>query len=275
MSHSPLLLITGGAGGVATALRPELRAAGLRLRLFDRAPVPAPVAGQEEAVLGSLADGTALAAAMQGAQGVLHLAGCTTDAGWESQVADSMLGSIQLFEAARAAGVPRVIYASSNHVVGMYPRARRITEQALPRPDSRYGVAKAFGESLGAFFADKYGLGVLCIRIGNVADRPVDRRRLSIWISPRDLAQLVLIGLRHPALGFRVVYGVSGNARSFYEATEAHALGYRPADEAEPHAARILAEDPPPAGPADAGEVAQGGSFAAAEFVGDPARLLR
>lgn len=271
---NPLLLITGGAGGVARALRPELRAAGLRLRLFDRVPVPDPLAG-EEVVVGSLADTALLEGAMQGVQGVLHLAGCTSDAGWEAQVADSMLGSIQLFEAARAAGVPRVIYASSNHVVGMYPRSRRIAEQALPRPDSRYGVAKAFGESLGAFFADKYGLGVLCIRIGNVGDVPVDRRRLSIWISPRDLAQLVLIGLHHAELGFRVVYGVSDNARSFYEATEARALGYRPADQAEPHAARILAEDPPPAGPADAGEVAQGGSFALAEFVGDPARLLR
>jgi uronate dehydrogenase len=179
-------------------------------------------------------------------------------------------------EAARAAGVERLVFASTNHAVGMYPRWRRLRAETTPRPDSRYGVTKAFGELAGAFFADKYGLRVLCIRIGSVAPAPLDRRRLSIWISPRDLAQLVHIGVEHPALRFAVVYGISDNARSFYDDAAARALGYRPQDRAEDHAAAILARDPyPPAdAPPDAGEVAQGGDFAAAEFAGDPGRLL-
>ena len=266
------LLITGGGGLVARLIRPHLLEAGIRLVLLDRAPI-AHLAAGETSILADLADRNALATAMQGVDGILHLAGCTTDADWEAQVADSVWGTINLLEAARASGVRRVVYASSNHAVGMYPRAQKLAEDAQPRPDSRYGVGKAFGEIIGAMFADKYDFDVLCIRIGNVADKPVDRRRLSLWISPRDLAQLVRIGLETPGLGFRTLYGVSGNERSFYEDGEARRLGYRPQDASEPFAAETLAQDPAPVPPTTPDEIAQGGSFASAEFVGDPLRL--
>jgi uronate dehydrogenase len=268
------LLITGGGGLVARLIRPHLRAAGIELRLLDRAPI-VEMSDGESAVLADLSDMGALADAVRGMDGILHLAGCTADADWPAQIVDSVQGTINVFEAARAAGVSRVVYASSNHAVGMYPRAQRIAEDAMPRPDSRYGVAKAFGETIGALFADKYAFDVLCVRIGNVAERPVDRRRLSIWISPRDLAQLVRIGLATPDLGFRIVYGVSGNSRSFYRDDTARALGYAPEDSADRHAAEILAQDPPPDPPLTPGEIAQGGSFVDAEFVGDPVRLSR
>lgn len=268
-----MLLITGGAGGVATMLRPHLRAAGLALRLFDRR-MPEDV-GPDEVVLGDLADTDRLTAAVQGCDAVIHLAGCVSDAPWTELVAGSVTGCIALFEAARAAGVSRVVYASSNHAVGMHPRSRRLDESVALRPDSRYGVGKAFGELLGAFFADKYDMRVLCIRIGSAANEPIDRRRLSIWISPRDLAQLVLIGLRNPALRFAVVYGVSDNARSFYDNRVAELLGYQPQDRAEEYATEILLDDPYPASdkPPAPGEFAQGGDFAQGEFVGDPTRL--
>ncbi|MDB5370556.1 MAG: putative UDP-glucose 4-epimerase [Roseomonas sp.] len=275
MDRRQTLLITGGAGNVAALLRPHLRAAGFALRLLDRRQAQGLTEG-EDAVVADLADDAALAAALSGCHAVLHLAGCTTDAPWPEQVSGNVNASIAVFEAARAAGVERVIYASSNHAVGLYPRERRLDDAVVPRPDSRYGVGKAFGELLGAFFADKYGMRVLCIRIGSAEPAPIDRRRLSIWVSPRDLAQLVRIGVEHPALRFSIVYGVSDNARSFYDNAAATRLGYRPLDRAEDHAAAILARDPPPAGDAtsDAGEVAQGGSFARDEFVGDPRRLF-
>ncbi|UFN48278.1 NAD(P)-dependent oxidoreductase [Roseomonas sp. OT10] len=272
MPEAARLLITGGAGRVATLIRPHLRTAGMRLRLLDRQPVE-DLEADEEAVSADLSDPEALRAAMAGCGAVLHLAGCTTDAPWPEQIADSVAGCANLFEAARAAGVERVVYASSNHAVGFYPRDRRVGSDVTLRPDSRYGVGKAFGELLGAFFADKYGMRVLAIRIGSAEPAPLDRRRLSIWISPRDLAQLVRIGVTHPGLRFAAVYGVSDNARSFYDNGVAEALGYRPLDRAEDHAAAILARDPPPAVPLPAGEVAQGGTFAEAGFVGDPARL--
>lgn len=94
-------------------------------------------------------------------------------------------------------------------------------------------------------FADKCGPRVLCIRIGFVEDRPIDQRRLSIWSSWRDLAQLVRIGLDHPQLRYEVVYGVSGNARGFFDNAAAFRLGYRPQDAAEHYAAAVLAQVTP------------------------------
>ena len=94
------------------------------------------------------------------------------------------------------------------------PRYHHIGTDVTVRPDSRYGVSKAFGEALGALYADKHGLRVLCLRIGNVGDQPLDQRRLSIWISPEDLAQLVRIGLEHPDLRYEIFYGASDNERS-------------------------------------------------------------
>lgn len=237
------VLITGAAGLVGSGLRRELAADGLRLRLFDRQPVKA-LAPHETAVLGDISDVSLLTSAMQGVRAVVHLAGCTTDAPMQDQLAGNVVGAFNVFEAARQAGVERVIYASSHHVVGYYPRRRRIGTDVLLRPDSRYGLTKAFGEQVGAMFADKYGLRVLCVRIGFVEDRPVDQRRLSIWSSWRDLAQLVRIGLNHPQLRYEVVYGVSGNARGFFDNAAAFRLGYRPQDDAEQHAAAVLAQVP-------------------------------
>jgi nucleoside-diphosphate-sugar epimerase len=74
-----------------------------------------------------------------------------------------------------------VVFASSNHAVGFYPRHHRIGTDVTARPDSRYGVSKVFGEAVGALYADKHGLGVTCLRIGNFGDKPLDHRRLSIW----------------------------------------------------------------------------------------------
>src|SRR5207237_1243478 len=110
-----------------------------------------------------------------------------------------------------------------------------IDHRAAPRPDSRYGVSKAFGEALGSLYADKYGMEVVCMRIGNVNPRPMDKRRLSIWLSPRDLAQLVSIAIDRPGIRFEIVYGVSGNKRRWYDNSNAERLGYRPQDDSEPY----------------------------------------
>lgn len=265
------ILITGAAGVVGTGLRRELAADGQVLRLLDRQPI-ADLAAHEEAVQGDLADGEALRRAMQGVRAVVHLAGCTTDADIEAQIEGNVRGAWNLFEAARDAGVERVVFASSHHVVGYYPRRRRIGTEVLLRPDSRYGLTKGFGEQVGAMFADKYGLRVLCIRIGYADDRPVDRRRLSIWTSWRDLAQLVRIGLTHAQLRYAVVYGVSNNTRGFFDNEAAFRLGYRPQDDAEQHAAAVLAEVPPE-DPALVGSHAMGGWGANNDYVGPVDRI--
>ncbi len=265
------VLITGAAGIVGTGLRRQFAADGRPLRLVDRLPVAA-LASHETGIVADIGDLGAMREAMQGVRGVIHLAGCTTDAGIEEQIEGNVRGAWNVFEAARQAGVERVVYASSHHAVGYYPRRRRIGTEVLLRPDSRYGLTKGFGEQVGALFADKYGLRVLCVRIGFVNDEPVDRRRLSIWSSWRDLAQLVRIGLDHPALRYAVVYGVSGNTRGFFDNQAAFALGYAPQDDAEAFAAQVLAEVPPE-DPALVGTHAMGGWGANNEYAGDIGRI--
>ena len=105
---------------------------------------------------------------------------------------------------------------------------------------------------------------MLCIRIGNVADAPVDVRRLSIWVSARDLTRLVEIGIEHPELRYEIVYGVSDNARSWWDNANAVRLGYRPQDRAEDHAEAVLARART-ADPESVAERVQGGDFAVIE----------
>ncbi|MGH8033068.1 MAG: NAD-dependent epimerase/dehydratase family protein [Luteimonas sp.] len=266
------ILITGAAGIVGRALRRELVAQYGRVRLLDVQPITDLDPG-EEAVVASVTDRMALLEAMRGVDGVVHLAACSTaDADIEQQISGNVVGSFNVYEAARQSGVERVVYASSHHVVGNYPRRSRVGSDALLRPDSRYGLTKCFGEQAGALYADKYGLRVLCIRIGNASDKPIDRRRLAIWVSWRDLAQLVDIGLTHPSLRYAVVYGVSDNERSFFDNSVAHKLGYRPVDRAEDHAGEVLAGLPPE----DMNEVGShviGGTFANSEFVAPIERI--
>lgn len=262
------LCITGAAGGIATHLRREL---GDRyaLRLCDLRPVT-DLAPHESFVQAELENLGALTEAMRGADAVLHLGGLSMEGAWDEVLSSNIAGGYNAFEAAHRAGVRRFLFASSNHAVGFYRRDEVIDHEVPLRPDSRYGVSKAFGESLGRLYADKYGLEVLCLRIGNVNPRPLDERRLAIWLSPRDMAQLVAIGVEHPDIRFEVVYGVSGNRRSWYDNRNAHRLGYRPQDDSETYAAEVLAAAPRE----DArGAPFQGGAFVHEESFANPAPL--
>jgi uronate dehydrogenase len=261
-----VVLITGAAGGVAGHLRREL-AGRYELRLSDVRPLPDRAPGERfaKADLARLPD---VVRVTRGVDAVIHLGGYAVEGPWPDILEANVVGCYNLFEAARRNGVRRVLFASSNHAVGFYRRDERIDDRAPPRPDGRYGVSKVFGEALGRLYADKYGLEVLCVRIGNVNPAPVDARRLSIWVSPRDLAQLCVIGLEHPDLRFEIVYGISGNARRWYDNANAERLGYRPQDDSERFAAEILArderEDPVAAR-------LQGGAFTVVEDVPNPA----
>lgn len=265
-NRAPRVLLTGAAGRVGIALRPLLLRAWGALRLTDRV-TPADLAPGETFVPAELADLDAVRRAVADVDAVVHLGGCPTEAPWPAILESNLVGAYHLFEAAREAGVGRVVFASTNHVAGFYPRETTIPPEVTVRPDSRYGASKAFGEALGALYADKHGLRVLCVRIGNVGDRPIDRRRLAIWIHPEDLAQLVQLGVEHPALRYEVVWGASDNARGWWDNRRAHALGYAPRHRSEDHAAAVLAR-PEPADPV--ADRFQGGGFCALEFDHDP-----
>ena len=259
------VLITGAAGGIGSSLRREL-AGKYRLRLSDVRPVK-PLAEGESFVRADITRLGELLRAAKGVDAIVHLGGYSVEGRWADIHAANIVGCYNAYEAARRNGVRRFLFASSNHAVGFYRRDEVIDHRVVPRPDSRYGAAKAFGEALGRLYADKYGLEVFCMRIGNVNPAPLDKRRLSIWISPRDMAQLVTIGIEHPDIRFEVVYGVSGNARSWYDNANARRLGYRPQDDSETYAEVVLAREQP--GDPRA-ETFQGGAFVVEEVIPSP-----
>jgi uronate dehydrogenase len=260
------ILVTGAAGGVGGHLR-RLLAARYDLVLSDVRPLPGRAKG-ERFTRGDLSRAADAARITKGVDAIVHLGGYSVEGPWESILQANIVGAYNLFEAARKNGVRRVVFASSHHAVGFHRRERRIDHTADVRPDTRYGVSKVFGEALGRLYADKYGLEVFCIRIGNVNPAPIDERRLSIWSSPRDLAQLVTIGLEHPDVRFEIVYGVSANRRTFYDNANAERLGYRPQDDSDPHAAELLAREAPEDPVA---RLYQGGHFTVVEHIPNPA----
>jgi uronate dehydrogenase len=262
------VLITGAGGDVGTHLRREL-AGRYALRLSDIKPLEGLARG-ESFVRGDVSKLGDMLRVTRGVDAIVHLGAWSVEGDWETILSANIAGTYNVFEAARRNGIKRVLFATSNHAVGFYRRDEVIDHRVYPKPDSRYGVSKVFGEALGSLYADKYGLEVFNMRIGNVAPAPADKRRLSIWLSPRDLAQLVSIGIDHPDIRFEIVYGISGNRRAWYDNSNAFRLGYKPLDDSEPHAAELLAkhrDNPDPRV-----ELYQGGTFVTAEFGGDPSR---
>jgi uronate dehydrogenase len=270
MAGARKIVLTGAAGGIGTMIRPLLAGHYPGLILSDRVK-PASLLPTETFVAADLTRPDEVAAAVMGADSVIHLGGFSVEGPWDTILQANIIGCYNLFEAARQAGVKRVVFASSNHAVGFYPRKRRIGTNVTVRPDSRYGVSKAFGEALGALYADKHGIAVTCLRIGNVGSRPLDVRRLSIWISPEDIVQLICIGLEHPDIRFDILYGASDNAASWWDNSRAHQLGYRPTGKAEDHRAHAEAEQAK-VGPDPVGDRFQGGTFCSSEFTNDVKR---
>jgi uronate dehydrogenase len=262
------VLVTGAAGGVGARLRKLLKGAYPQIRWSDLR-VPPDLAHDETFLPADLADPGEIDKVIAGVDGIVHLGGISIERPWEEILSANIVGCYNVFEAARRHGVKRVVFASSNHAVGFYPRRRRIGVETPVRPDSRYGVSKAFGEALGALYAHKYGLRVTCLRIGNVADEPLDQRRLSIWLKPEDLVQLIRIGLDHPDIRYEIFYGASDNERGWWDNAAAFRYGYSPSGRSESHRDRALAAQAE-LSPDPVGDWYQGGPFCSDEFDGNP-----
>jgi uronate dehydrogenase len=269
----PRILLTGASGGVGTRLRQLLPPIYPDLLLSDL-KAPADLAKNEKFQAADLADLEQVEAICEGVDGIIHLGGFSVEGPWDAILQANIIGCYNLFEAARNKGVKRVVFASSNHAVGFYPRHARIGTDVTARPDSRYGVSKVFGEAVGALYADKHGLAVTCIRIGNFGDAPLDHRRLSIWLKPEDLVQLCRIGLEHPDIRFEVVYGASYNERAWWDNSRAFELGYRPTGRAEDFREHAMAEQAK-LKPDPVGDFYQGGAFCSIEFDGDAEKVWK
>jgi uronate dehydrogenase len=198
----------------------------------------------EEVVRGDATDLDVMLRAMAGCDACIHLAAIPVEAPFADILHSNLLGCWTAFEAARRTGCGRIVFASSNHATGFYRTDERIGPGDPIKPDTYYGVSKAFGEALGRMYHEKFGLAVACLRIGSARERPEDTRQLSTWLSPGDLARLVKACLTAPDLGFAIVYGVSNNRRGWWDLEPGRRLGYEPEDDAE-----IFAGEVPPAKP--------------------------
>lgn len=262
------IVITGAAGSVGSYLRGTMPSH-YHLRLSDVKEI-ADLADNESFVAADVSDEREMLSLTKDAYGIIHMGGIAKEDNWPAIQKINIGGTINIYEAARINRVQRMVIPSSNHAVGFYPRTKKLKNEVLLRPDSRYGVSKGFAELTGSLYADKYGVKTLAIRLGNVADKPIDRRRLSLWLSPRDLQQQVDIGLQHPDLHFAVIYGVSGNTRSWYDDETAAQLGYVPLDNSENYSEEILANSPP-LNEDSLSDQLQGGDFCVVETGGGAA----
>ena len=236
VSDHGTVLLTGAAGRIGTMLRERLPSYGWPLRLLDREPL-------DGAITGDVGDPAVLDEALSGGvEAIVHMAGQPNEAIWPVIRESNIEAVYQLFEAARRNNVQRIVYASSNHAVGFTPRARDLAADVAPRPDTLYGISKVFGEAVGHYYADRYGLQVACLRIGTCSAAPQDYRALATWLSPDDCARLVDAALRAPSLGYAVVWGISANTRRWWSLDAGREIGYQPHDNAETFADRLPAE---------------------------------
>jgi len=238
------LLLTGAAGGLGRVLRPRLKAYCDVLRLSDLADLGAAAAGEEVSQV-PLQDAAAVHGLLEGVDAVVHLGGVSVEAAFDPILQANIVGTYNLYEAARKHGVKRVLFASSNHVTGFYRQDEVLDTNALPRPDGLYGVSKAFGENLARFYFDRYGIETACLRIGSSFAEPKDRRMLATWMSFDDLERLVVSCLTAPLVGYSVVYGMSDNRTQWWDNTKAKHLGYVPQDSSEPFRAAVEARQAP------------------------------
>jgi len=264
------ILVTGAAGDIGSRLRKLLKGVYPSIRWSDIRK-PDDLSADEEFAAADLSQMAQVEKIVDGIEGIVHLGGFSVEGPWDTILQSNIAGTYNMFEAAYRANVKRVVFASSNHAVGFYPRDKRIGINMPVRPDSRYGVSKAFGEAIGAFYADKHGLRVTCLRIGNVADAPVDQRRLAIWLKPEDLVQLIRIGLEHRDIQFEIFYGASNNAASWWDNSNAQRYGYHPLGKADDFRDQAMAAQAKLPSDPVAGRF-QGGPFCSAEYDADRKR---
>lgn len=252
------LLLTGAAGNLGQVLRPRLKAHAEVLRVSDLA-APGPAGPGEESVPCDLADAAAVSRLVQGADAIVHLGGVSVERPFEEILPANIQGIYNLFEAARIHGVQRVVFASSNHVIGFYEQGKQLDPNVPLRPDGYYGLSKAYGEHLSRFYFDRYGIETVCLRIGSSFPEPRDRRMMVTWLSYDDLTDLVTRSLFTPDVGHLIVYGASANRDSWWNDDAAKVLGFVPKDSSECFRAQVDGQPPLPAD--DPAARYQGGAF--------------
>ena len=253
------LLLTGAAGNLGRELRPRLKKYCDVLRVSHRKEFGAAGPG-EEVVLAELSDKAQVHELLRDVDAVVHMGGVSTEQPWDAILAGNVVGMVNLYEAARKHKVKRIVFASSNHVTGFYRQDQVVSPRDPVRPDGFYGLSKAFGENLAQMYWDRHGVETVSLRIGSSFPEPKDRRMLATWMSFDDTERLVMAALTAPIVGHTVIYGMSDNARVFWDNTPAHHVGYRPQDSSEQFRAAVEARQPT-IDTTDPAAIYQGGAF--------------
>ena len=254
------IVLTGAAGRLGSYLREPLTKLAAQLVSTDINSDIGKLYPGETFVKANLEDLNAFEKMLEGAEMVVHFGAFVDEAPFDKLLGPNFIGAYNIWEAARRNNVRRVIYASSIHSVGMYPKNETISINAPHRPDTFYGLAKCFAEDLGRMYWEKCGVESVCLRILSCA-QVTSTRALGSWLSYDDLIQLVTRAVDTPITGFSIIYGVSNNDRSPVDNSESKFLGYRPKDNAEKFATQLLAKSSG-GDPTDIGETRHGGPFA-------------
>jgi len=258
------LVLTGAAGRLGSYLREPLSKMCDELVSTDIADGIGKLYPGERYEKGDLASLDDMMRVLTGADMVVHMVSYADECPFEKLLGPNFIGAYNIWEAAYQNGLKRVVYASSIHAVGMHPKNEFINTETRHRPDTFYGLAKCFAEDLGSMSWDKRGLESVHMRILSCA-QVTNARALGSWLSYDDLIQLVQRCIETPVTGFSIIYGVSNNDRAPVDNAKASFIGYRPKDNAEQFAAKILAEAPP-MNPQDPGDMCHGGPFAKVEL---------
>ncbi|TDK38960.1 NAD(P)-dependent oxidoreductase [Rhizobium deserti] len=256
------LLLTGAAGGVGRAIRPLLGELAEKVVLSDISEI-GDITANETFIQCDLADSQGVARLVEGVDGIIHLGGVSVERSFDLILQGNIVGLYNIYEHARRSGMPRIVFASSNHVVGYYRRDERIDNTVPPKPDSLYGVSKVFGEAVASMYYEKFGQETLSVRIGSCFEKPANPRMLATWLSARDFVSLCGRAFVTPRLAHTVIYGASANDEQWWDNRNAAFLGWQPQDSS----AKWRAEVETAAGkedPTSAAVIYQGGAFTSA-----------
>ncbi len=257
------IALTGAAGKLGKMLRPRILNEGFELNSLSRDMGLSRLADREKIFSGDIVNQHGLEDFYSNVDVLIHLAGSSIEGPLSEIIHNNLVGLNAVYENAVRHKIPRIIFASSNHAIGMHDNESQLGLSCEYRPDGFYGLSKMWGEGLARLYFDKCGVESICLRIGSVEEAPFNVRHLSTWLGYEDFWQLIHRSIMVPKIGHQIVWGVSNNTRTYWSNSGAEALGYKPIQNAEVYAAEILKKH------IERGEVnyiRQGGSFADAPF---------
>ncbi len=237
--------LSGASGNIGQVLRPALLKLGFGLRSAGGTRALTPLAPQEDVCHGDLRDAAFVDRLLSGVDVLIHMAATSVERPLPEIIENNLVGLHAIYEGARRHRVRRIVFASSNHAVGMHSVDSKLDLDCDLRPDGWYGLSKVWGEAMTRMYWDKHGIEGICVRIGTAIEKPTEFRHLSTWLGNDDLAQLMSRCITVPDIGYLAVWGVSANTRSYWNNAGAARLGYRPTQNAEDYAAELLSRPNP------------------------------